>query len=130
MNLLSEFRNDAAGAAIIKEWLGDGGSSVTQQRADGRVNICLNQCTEHRPERWWDFAKDAIADIIKKWLLTKAKTPLRLTREEEAGMCRICGCCLRLKAWTPIEHIKHHTPLETLDMYPSYCWVVSEAKGL
>lgn len=125
MTLLDEIRNDAAGAAILKDWLGDGGAPVAPVVAEARAMVCVN-CPENRAPYWWEKAKNSIADAIRAHLVVKQQSGLRVSHEDEIHMCRVCGCCLRLKVWVPIEHIKEHTTPETLAKLPSHCWLLKE----
>lgn len=126
MRLLDELRNDANGAAVLKDWLGEGGHPVEQSLAEKRALKCL-ACPEHHAGQWWETAKDAIATTIKELLQIKHNLSLRLRDEDRLGMCKICGCCTRLKPWVPIKHIASHTPDDVRERYPTdTCWVANE----
>lgn len=126
MNLLEEFRNDANGIAILKDWLGDG-EVVSQEQADSRAQACLS-CPYHRPVKWWEISKTALGESMKALLEFKNnRTSLRLTREDEVFMCSRCGCNLRLKSWIPLKHIAKHTSPDVMQSYPEgVCWIPKE----
>jgi hypothetical protein len=42
------------------------------------------------------------------------------------GMCRVCGCCLPLKVWTPAAVLKRHVTPKQLNNAPSFCWMRRE----
>ena len=126
MNLLQEFKNDAAGLAILKDWLGDGGEAVSLAEAEARSAVCL-QCPEHQPGKWWaTHFKSPIAQAIKRQLAVKNITGMVLSSDGKLFMCRACGCALALKCWCPIEHIAAHTSPETLTHFPNFCWIRTE----
>lgn len=128
-----QFMGTKDGRAVLIDWLGEGGTPVSAELANHRSFACLNadnldRCPENRGVRWWERAKDTIATVIRHQLAIKHHMDLHVVRETELQMCRACGCCIRLKVWTPIEHIKAHTPPETLKKFPSHCWILRELK--
>lgn len=127
----TEIQNDIVGAAILRDWLGDGGEVVPQRDAEARAHLCL-QCPEHRPAKWWEiFFKDPVARAIRRNLELKRRMNLSLSADESLGMCKACGCCMRLKAWVPIAHVAAHTTDEKLAEYPKTgCWIRSEIEAL
>lgn len=116
---------------VLFDWLGSGGKPVNRLLAEHRSESCLTgndgkECPHHRAPQWWENAKSAIADAILDQLSEKHKLDLYLKNEEKLKMCALCGCCMRLKPWVPIEHVKSYmTPKEILK-YPSYCWIRKE----
>lgn len=131
MSLIDEFRNDVAGLALLKDWLGDGTEPVSQARADHRANACLhgdggNPCPHNCEPNWWGRVKSSIANTIQMQLEMKHHLRLHVASEDACFMCRICGCALPLKVWTPIEHIKQHTTPDQLEKYPAWCWQKQE----
>lgn len=122
-NFADELRNDVRGLRVLAEWLGSGGYPVSRSQANCRALICLN-CPHNQKEKWWEKAKEAIARAIREHMLVKDKLKLRVDIEDEIGMCEMCGCCLRLLVWTPLEHLKkHHADIED---YPDFCWKRNE----
>lgn len=128
VNIIDEIRNDIHGAALLKDWLGEGADPVPMWVAERRAYIC-ELCPENRPGNMWEVVKHAVADWIKGQIEVKRKIQLSLTNENKLGMCSACGCCNRLKCWVPIEHIKEHTPPETLSKLDSSCWIRGELKN-
>lgn len=130
MSLFAELKKDATGAAILKDWLGGGGQTVSQVEAEARAAICLH-CPEHKGGNWWStHFRSPIAKAITRQLEIKHKAGLRLSCEWHLFMCARCGCCLRLKAWVPIEHIAAHTDPEQLKLYPEFCWIRNSIERL
>ena len=78
---------------------------------------------------WWDLVgqvKNSIAKTIREQLRIKHTLNLYSSWDPDLHMCQICGCCLKLKVWTPIEHIKAHFPKENLTKLPPHCWMLKE----
>lgn len=129
--IISELRNDANGAAVLEDWLGAGGEPVPLHQAELRSGQCLygapngTRCPHNRAPKWWErFFKDPIAQAIKRHIEVKQQIGLKLSKEDDLHMCARCGCCLQLKTWVPIEHIKaHHKPEH---LYPDWCWIKRE----
>lgn len=131
MSLWEEIKNDAAAAMLLADWLGDDLRPVTQIRADHRAYSCTNgnngaPCPKNKEPNWWDRIKSQIAFVIKRQLELKNKMELHAAGEISLNMCSMCGCCLQLKVWTPIDHIRKVTPPAKLQEAPSYCWMVRE----
>lgn len=109
----------------LVEWLGSGGEVVDASRAIGRANIC-EQCPLNIPGKWWEIAKDAIADTIRACLEVKQAMKLSVPNEESLFMCRGCGCNIRLKVWTPLKHIKGNLTSEQARKLVDHCWIRTE----
>lgn len=108
----------------IIEWLGGGGVPVSQTQADMRSHIC-ETCPKNVENGWWDRVKSAIAYAIRSHLEQKNMMGLRVFNEDKLGMCKACGCCIKLKVWVPIEHIRNHPSVEN---FPPWCWIPSESE--
>lgn len=120
-----------SGMAVLVDWLGEGGSPVDPMVAAFRAQRCLignngQPCPKNAELNWWDRVKHQIADWIKAELELKARMALHLAEDGKLGMCRVCGCCLQLKVWTPAKHIREHTTPEKLAEFPEYCWIKRE----
>lgn len=131
MNPIKELKQDATGAVILADWLGEGGHPVDHEISDRRSESCLmsdnsKPCPHNTAPEWWEKPKDAIALMIRKQLAIKHRMDLYGLYEGALHMCDLCGCCLKLKIHVPIEHIRNHTDLETLAKYPDYCWIKKE----
>lgn len=131
MNLVDQIRQDAAGAALLADWVGRDGTPVSQEKANERAKVCLNgnfgcPCTLNVEPGWWEKVKSIVAETIKKQLSLKNRMKLEVPRESELNICKACGCCLRLAVWTPIERLKEHTTQEQLDNMPIFCWKKNE----
>lgn len=123
--MFEALKNDAAGLAILREWLGDDSKPVSTLQACARSVSCV-KCEMHRPARWWDTIKHAVATAIKRHLEIKNKVGLRVDLEEELGMCKACGCCVRLKIWVPLKHIEAHQTEDVWNKLAPNCWMLRE----
>lgn len=127
MNPIDEIKSTAKGAAILLDWFGDGGVPVEDFKAEARAEVCEKGCDgkgcpKNRFPKWWESAKQAVAERIKEALAVKNRMELSVSNEDSIGMCAACTCSLPLKVWTPIKHIKEHTTPEQLAKFPSFCW--------
>lgn len=135
MNILDEIKKEVAGAALLKDWLGDGLRHVSQEQADHRSIACVrgadgNGCPHNRSAKWWEVHKQAAAGIIKSQMELKARMKISTPLEEHLCMCDVCGCALPLKVHVPTDHIRNHTTPEMLANYPPYCWQRIELESL
>lgn len=132
MNIIDEIRNDRVGAATLLDWWGSGLRHVPQHLADHRSLACIhgnagNPCPNNKSPNWWEkHFKDPIAKAITSELELKYKMNLNTPFDDRMAMCGACGCCLPLKVWTPIEHIRKHLTDAQLDKMPPYCWMRKE----
>lgn len=135
MSIINEISNTTRGAAILKGWLGNGANPVPQEKADLRSLSCLQgnngaECPHLKAPRWWETAKDSIATAIKEQLEEKSKMKLASPMDVHPRLCGVCGCCMPLKVFVPIEYIATHTPDDKWKQYPAYCWQRIEAENL
>lgn len=125
MRFINEIRQTADGAAVLSEWLGQGGLPVEKALAETRSSICEG-CPENKAPGWWDKNKGRIAETIKRHLGIKHQMALKVSNESKVHMCSQCGCCISLKVWVPMAHIMHHTSPELLSKFPGHCWIKNE----
>jgi len=135
MSLLEKLKDDIEGAKLLKDWLGGNGIPVSQIHADHRAYACAHgnagePCPLNKEPGWWDRVKSVIANWIRAELELKNHLNMRVANEDEVNMCAACGCCIKLKAWTPIRYIKDHTPPKKIAKTPSYCWMRKEINEL
>ncbi len=125
--IISEFRQTANGAAIIDDWIGSGGMPVPLPHAEARAFICKS-CPLNVSRNWWHtFFTNPIARAIRKTVEIKNQIGLSVSCEDELGMCKGCGCAIKLKVHVPIEHMKaHHKPEYK---YDPRCWVTKEMEA-
>lgn len=133
MKLLEEIRNDIEGLKLLKDWLGDGTDPVSQVRAEHRANACAfgdngMPCSMNREPNWWERFKSSIAETIRSELELKHHLELKVSSEDALHMCAACGCCIKLKVWTPTEHIKAHLNEAQIAKTTSFCWMKKELR--
>jgi hypothetical protein len=103
------------------EWLGSGGHPVDRAEAERRAAICTT-CPLNVAPLWWEqMLKDPIAEAMRITLEIKNKMNLTVDNEDSLHVCRACGCCTRLKVWSPLAIIKEHTPKSV--NFPPHCWI-------
>jgi hypothetical protein len=128
MSILDEIKRDIKGAEVLSDWLGAGGQPVPQAQADGRALACMcgndgRLCRHFVAPKWWErFLKHPVAKEIKSQLQVKHALKLSTPADGFGRMCAVCGCCVSLKVWVPIDHVKAHTTPEMMAEYPTYCW--------
>lgn len=123
MNPITEIIN---AAAVLKDWLGEGGDAVPVEMANRRSETCLH-CPNHRGVHWWEHAKQSLAKSIAEQIVIKNQMGVRLEREQDMGICNACGCVLVLKCHVPLKHILAHTDENTMKAFDSKCWIRQEA---
>jgi len=113
--------------SVLLNWLGAGGKPVDKQIAEERAAICIT-CPKNVALRWWEaMTKDPIAEAMRVALEVKHGMVISTSKDEQLGVCQICGCCLPLKVHVPMEHIKDVLKDNSFSDAPDYCWI---KKGL
>ncbi len=129
MIILEEIKSDSAALMLVKDWLGDG-ESVRKHTAENRASVCV-ECKFNVAPNWWDHhVKEPIAETIKKELELKSRMKMDTEFDEHLSMCKICGCCNRLKIWAETHDIRDHMPKGQLEKYPVWCWVPSDITAI
>lgn len=131
MSILTAIRQTAKGGVIIADWIGAGGLPVPQEAADSRAQCCITgndgkRCPHNTAPLWWEHATGSIAQAIRDMLSIKNEIAMEVKGEEHLQMCRQCGCCLRLKVWAPMSHVRKVLDPDTISKLPSYCWMKHE----
>ncbi len=115
----------AAGASLYVDWLGQGGKPVAHSLAESRASVCVT-CPNNQPGDWKTFFTEQAAALILKTLELKNDMDLSTSVDEKLGLCRVCLCPLKSKAWVPLSHVKAHTSATVLANLPSPCWIKDE----
>jgi len=112
----------AAGAETLKSWLGDDGKPVDQDEADERAVVCLT-CPQNQPAQLGDLFTVAAQAFIHKQLEHKNEMKLATAYDEKLGVCQACLCPLKLKVWTPMQHILAKMPPDVKARLDPGCWI-------
>ena len=118
-------RNVAAGIGVLLDWLGSGAKPVEQSVADSRAAICAT-CPRNDGGDWTAYFTKPIADKIRTQLEIRGDLQLRTPHDDKLTVCSACSCPLKLKIWTPIEHVLSHTPDNVKTQLDSRCWILHE----
>ncbi len=124
MNLLQKLKDDAAGLAILRDWLGEGGEPVPPETAEARSAVCVT-CDQNHVVNYTKLKLTAAA-LIKHGLELKNDHSLTVSNEPELNVCQACCCVLSLKVWVPVNHIRAHTTDAQLAQLPPHCWMRKE----
>jgi hypothetical protein len=128
MSLAAEIQNDITGAQALADWLG-GEPPVIKGVAEFRAEICVQgndgkPCPLNVAPNWWDRnVKDPIARWITRELEEKHRMQLNTLYDGQLHMCKVCGCCVKLKVWTPAKVLRAHVTKKQLNKTPPYCWM-------
>jgi len=124
---VEKLKNSAAGLRVIREWFGDGGLPVEQEKAESRAAIC-ETCQNNVKSGWWGKLTKPIASKIKEHMQVKSKLEISVPNEGKLGICSACDCPLALKIWTPIGYIEENTSPEVLGKLTPQCWILAETQ--
>lgn len=126
---MSLYDEGKAFAGTMREWLGEG--AQPDPRAQDRADVCTGRlsgkpCPNNYLGRW--LIPEAIAGTVKGIIEAKNHHKLSVEGESELGWCEVCNCKLSLKVHVPPQTILNHTPAETLEKFPDFCWLKIESK--
>lgn len=128
MNILDKAQNLAVGAQIIKDWLGDGGTTVDQTLAQERADVCTGRITGvacPMNKIGFSFGGEA-GKLIRKMVEIKNGLDIRVHGEKTLGVCDACSCDLKTKVHVPMEYLQSHTPEAEAKEFPPICWQRTE----
>ena len=113
--------NFTVGAATMVEWFGSGMQCVLPETALQRARICA-ECPMNQKVKWFDkwpqFAHTLFGvrrTMQERGMVTPMDTRLHV--------CEVCQCPLKIKIWTPLEVIRNHLPVETMNKLHPNCWI-------
>jgi hypothetical protein len=116
----------AVGAKVLADWLGEGGKPVEKEKAVGRASVCV-ACPMNAGGDWTRFFTGPVSGMIRRFLEAKNELKLETEHDEKLGICQACACPMKVKVWTPIDHITAHLSQETrAELHPD-CWILKEA---
>lgn len=119
--LLDQIKATKRGAAILAEWLGEGGQPVPPLLATHRAHVCA-ECPKNEPGNWWSNLKSVLASTIREYLSVKRSLNISTPDDPRLGTCSVCKCNNPLQVWVPIQHVKKHTPEAMIEKFPTECW--------
>lgn len=119
---VADIKRAAQGTAVILDWLTSGGKPVAKELAEKRAATCV-ACPNNKEGSWYTVAP---AEIIRETLEARKDLTLETSHDAELKSCHVCKCLMRLKVWTPLDHIVKNTRPEILREFPSHCWIVTE----
>ena len=115
----------AAGAGILRDWLGAGGIAVAPGKSQSRAGVCA-VCPKNLPGDLFSIFTQPVAERIKAQLAIKNDLNLKTSLDDKLKVCAACSCPLQLKVHTPLEHIKEHLSEEVKAALDPSCWILSE----
>lgn len=118
MNLLDQVKSIPGGALHIFEWLGASATTVSQEEAQARADICL-RCPKNVSEL---AIAMPVAVALKKVIAMKNRIKLRVKGERELGLCDVCGCAIRLQVWQPMPMVQSQLTEEEKQQLAIPCW--------
>jgi hypothetical protein len=118
----------AAGAEILREWLGEGAVPVARELAEARAETCV-KCPENGLGDLTRWFTTFTSESIRKGVEALQKQDLKVVKHDKLGICNVCLCPLKLKVFTPLKHITPHLSAEVQAKLPAHCWMVTERKS-
>lgn len=116
-----------AGVKTLNEWLDSGDKGVPKEQAETRAQVCIACPLNGKGDltRWFTIPA---AGAIKRQLQKLTAMDLKVSVEDQLGVCEGCSCPNKLKVWTPMKFIKPHLSDDTLDELRKGkdCWIVAE----
>lgn len=112
----------------LQDWLGEGGRPVAAELANYRASICA-PCRGNQKGDWRRWLTTKGAGVIRGYLGHKHSMALATQWDEKLGICVACKCCMELKVWSPIQHIRDtiERDVEVKLLHTNdKCWVLQE----
>lgn len=112
-----------AGVPVLINWLGSGLHPVAKELAEERAAICAN-CPQNRPGDWRHWFTEKVASVLKVQMEIKNDMALSTPSDDKLNVCKACVCELKLKVWTPLEHITDHMDDDMKRRLDERCWIL------
>lgn len=117
----------SAGVAVALEWLGEGLKPVSAELATKRAAVCAG-CPANEPKDLTSFFTVPAAALIRQQIEIKNDMKCVTPYDDKLGICTACGCPMKTKVWTPLEHIsKRLLPASREKLLP-VCWIPREER--
>lgn len=113
----------AAGIAVLLDWLGSGAKPVEAPLAEKRAVICAG-CPKNDGGDWKAYFTEPVSEKIRVQLEIKNDLQLKTAVDDKLTVCSGCDCPLKLKVWTPLDHVLAHTSDEVKTRLDPRCWVL------
>lgn len=117
----------AAGIGLLLDWLGSGGKAVEKELAEKRAAVCAG-CDRNKEKTLTSIFTIPASQFIQRQLAIKNDMKLETSQDLKLGVCETCTCPLKLKVWTPMEHVLKHTSEKVMAEFPEWCWVRNQDK--
>lgn len=114
-----------AGVGVLLDWLGEGAKPVDAGLAETRARIC-SDCPQNQPGDLTSFFTAPASDIIRKQIEMRREMKMETPYDDRLGVCVACACPMRLKVWTPIEHVAKRLLPESRAKLDPRCWIPKE----
>lgn len=126
-------KRTAAGIKLVMDWLGSGLKPVDKALAESRATNCAMRkngkpCPKNGDPNWLQRVDAMIANQIKSLVEVKNDLKLATSRDAQLQTCTSCDCFLKLKVWTPLNHILDNTTEEVKKKLDPDCWVLHEGE--
>ncbi len=122
-SVVGRARNVAAGQKTLAEWWGKGGKPVDQTTANDRAAVCV-KCPQNGSGGLLAKFTVAAAANIQESIEELNDLKMKTRYDDALGVCDACDCPLRLKVWTPLEHIVNNMPIQTKEKLDPSCWIL------
>lgn len=127
-NAVAGARKVTVGVKVLLDWLGGGGRAVPKEQAEKRAAVCT-VCPQNRDGDWTTIFTQPVSEMLRLQLGIKNDLKLATSRDDQLHVCTACSCPLKLKVFTPINHIVDNMDYATkARLQPSdpVCWILSE----
>lgn len=112
-----------AGIGLWIEMFGPDGQPVLDELAEKRAAVCATCPHNDLQVRLEDLFILPTANGIKFLYEMMRDTKLRVSRQDELGVCRLCLCPLKSKVHAKLEIVMHHITPDILTALPDFCWI-------
>lgn len=112
----------AVGAKSLSDWIFSGSDPVAPVLAESRALVCT-KCPLNTPGDIGNMFERAMADTIRKSIELAKEQKLTTKYDKQLGVCSACMCPMKLKVWTPLNHIVDNMNPEAQQALDPHCWL-------
>lgn len=121
----ADIKRAAQGTAVIVDWFQSGGDPVDQELAERRAATCV-ACPKNVQGAWYTEAPaELLKSVIEAWQTIKGRKDFTFSTAQGDNLksCAVCRCLMRVKVFTPLQHILDKTSPAIMSEFPGNCWI-------
>lgn len=121
--LAADVKRVSGGVKLVMDWLGSDLKPVPKEDANARALVCTT-CPLNGEPNFIEKLSAIAAKTVKDTLAIRHDLDLSTDYDKDLHTCKACGCFLKLKVFSNLEHILANTSEQDLKALDKGCWIL------